>query len=141
MHEGQAFEDFAAFKRAMLAWANNPDTQFSYRGKKLDSTRDTMVCAHADCPFQISAVRNEDQDCMVVANLMGEHTCADAGPVIRNPSSRQSWLQQILPTTLPTTKDTTPRQIIDAVALHHHVAINYEAGKKVKKLALGDDLI
>ena len=78
---------------------------------------------------------------MVVANLMGEHTCADAGPVIRNPSSRQSWLQQILLATLPTTKDTTPRQIIDAVAFHHHVAINYEAAKKVKKLALGDDLI
>jgi hypothetical protein len=141
VHEGQEFEDFAAFKRAMLAWANNPDTQFSYRVKKSDSTRNTMVCAHADCPFRISAVRNEDRDCVVVANLMEEHTCTGAGPVIRNPSSRQSWLQQILPTTLPITKDTTPRQIIDAVALHHHVTINYEAAKKAKKSALGDDLI
>ena len=72
---------------------------------------------------------------------MEEHTCADAGPVIRNPSSWQSWLQQILPTTLPTTKDTTPRQIIDAVALCHHVIINYEAANKAKKSVLGHDLI
>ena len=92
VHGGQGFGDFAAFKRAKLAWASSPDSQFSYR-------------------------------------------------VSRNQSSRQSWLQQILPTTLPITKGMTSRQIIDAVALHHYVTINYEAAKKAKKLALGDDLI
>ena len=55
------------------------------------------------------------------------HTCAGAGPVICNPSSRQSWLQQILPTTLPITKETAPRKIIDAVSLHHQVRLFFIA--------------
>ena len=67
VHEGQAFEDFAAFKRAMLAWANDPDTQFSYRVRKSDSTRNKMVCALAGRPFRVSAVRNEDRNCVVVS--------------------------------------------------------------------------
>ena len=93
----------------MLGRANNPDTQFAYRVKKSDSTRNTMMCAHADCPFRISAVKKEGRGSVVVINLMEEHTCTGAGPVIRNPPSQQSWLQQVLPTTLPINKDTIPR--------------------------------
>ena len=52
VHECQEFEEFSAFKGA---WANNPDSQFSYRVKKSDSTRNTMACAHADCRPRFSA--------------------------------------------------------------------------------------
>ena len=90
VHKGQEFEDFAAFKRAMLAWANNPDSQFSYRVKKSDSTQNTMVCAHVGCPFRVSAIRSEDRVCVVVVNLIEEHPCAGAGLVARNQSSWQS---------------------------------------------------
>ena len=78
---------------------------------------------------------------MVVANLMEKHTSTGTGSVIRNLSSRQSWLLQILSTTLPPTKGTTPRQINDTATLHHHVTINYKAAGKAKKSALGDGLI
>ena len=46
---------------------------------------------------------------------MEEHTCTSAGPIIRNPSSRQSWLATADPLTI--SNDTTPRQNIDAVGL------------------------
>jgi hypothetical protein len=45
-----------------------------------------------------------------------------------------------LPETITITKNTTPRDIIDAVVLRHHVTINYEAAKKAKTHALGDDM-
>ena len=99
-----------------------------------------MGRAHVDCPFWVFAVRNEDRNCVVVVNLIVEHICASVGLVARSQSSRQSWPQHILPTTLPITKETTPRRIIDPVVSHHHVTINYEAAKKAK-LALGDDLV
>ena len=68
------------------------------------------------------------------------HTCLDAAPVHRGGSSQQRWLQRKLPSTLPVTKTTTPQQIIDAVALHHKVQLNYESAKKARKAALGDYL-
>ena len=85
VHEGQEFDDFADFKRAILAWANYPDSEFSHRVKKSDSA----LCAHAGCSSRVSAVRNEGQDCVVAVNLIEEHTCAGAGPVARNHGMRR----------------------------------------------------
>ena len=69
-----------------------------------------------------------------------EHNCVGAGQISHSPSSQQSWLQRILPAALSINKSTAPRAIIDAVKLHHHVTITYDAAKKAKKLLLGDDL-
>jgi len=58
---------------------------------------------------------------------MDEHTCVGAPPVKRGLATERWWLQEILPTVITVTKTTTPKQIIDAMALHHQVAISYQA--------------
>jgi hypothetical protein len=67
-----------------------------------------------------------------VATIVDEHNCVGAPPVKRGFTTQQWWLQEILPTVITVTKTTTPKQIIDAMALHHQVAISYQAAKKVK---------
>ena len=71
---------------------------------------------------------------VVVYSLNEEYTCLGAALAHRGQLSLRSKLQQVLPRTLPVT-ETTPQQIIDAVALHHKAQINYETA------ALGDYLL
>ena len=66
----------------------------------------------------------------MVASVGGEHNCIGAGQIGYGPSSQQTWLQRILPTTLVVSKSTSPREIVDAVKLHHHIS-TYDAAKKV----------
>ena len=124
----------------MQDWALEGETKFTYHYKKSDSARNIVVCVHDDRPFRVSAIYSASKECVVVYSVDEVHNCLGAAPVYRGQSSQQSWLQRILPSTLPVTKTTTPQQIIDAVALHHKVKINYEAAKKAKKAALGDYL-
>jgi len=69
-----------------------------------------------------------------------DHTCVGTASVQRSIASTQAWLQEILPSTIMITKATKPNDISDTVAHKHGVVIGYEAAKKAKKLALGDDL-
>jgi hypothetical protein len=46
-------------------------------------------------------------------------------------------LREILPTVITVTKTTTPKQIINAMALLHQVAMSYQAAKKAKSFVLG----
>ena len=64
-----------------------------------------------------------------VHSLDEKHTRLGAAPVNRGRSSQQGWLQRIFPSTLSATKTTTPRLVIDAVALHHKVQIKLQKGK------------
>ena len=140
MQEGDEFVSFKAFKAAMQDWAMAGAHKFNLRYKKSDSSRNVVVCAHDDCPFRISATFSSTRQCVVVVSIGEEHNCVGAGQISHGPSSQQTWLQRILPATLSINKSTTPRAIIDAVKLHHHVTITYDAAKKAKKLLLGDDL-
>ena len=100
----------------------------STESKKSDRQRNHIVCVHDFCLFSVYASYNSAKEYIVVGSI---NEC-------RGQSSQQTWLQRILPTTITITKATTPRQIIDAVGLHHHDRINYEAAKRN---ALGDDLL
>ena len=111
-----------------------------YRYNKSDATRNTVLCVHDDCSFRARAIYSASRECVVVYSLDEVHTCLGAAPVHRGQSSQQSWLQRILPNTLPVTKTTTPQKIIDAVTLHHKAKINHEAAKKAERAALGDYL-
>jgi kynurenine formamidase len=140
LHLGQQFPTFAAFKQAMQNWVVHGESKFTYHVKKSDRTCCNIVCTHSDCPFHVYAGYSSVLDCVVISSIEAEHTCVGAGPVVRQQSSQQSWLQRILPETITITKNTMPRDIIDAVTLRHHVTINYEAAKKAKSYALGDDI-
>jgi hypothetical protein len=50
-----------------------------------------------------------------VVGIEEEHNCTGVRPVERSSSSRQNWLQRVLPTTITTSKATTPAMIRDAV--------------------------
>ena len=109
MREGDRFVDFKAFKTAMQDWGLSGNTKFNIRYQKSDSSRNIVVCAEAGCPFRIYAVLSGNKEYVSVATVLDEHNCAGAAP------SQQTWLQRILPTTIPLSKTTTPQQIIDAV--------------------------
>ena len=100
VYGGQEFEDFA-FKRAM----------WPLPGEKFGLTRNIPTALSG-----LSAVRGSGQP-------DGGHICAGSGLVGRSQSSRQSRLQQILPTTLSITEETTPRQIFNAVVNRHRLAM------------------
>lgn len=140
MREGDRFVDFKAFKIAMQDWGLSGHTKFNIRYQKSDSSRNIVVCAQAGCPFRVYAVLSSNKEYVSVATVVDEHNCVGAAPTFRSLASQQTWLQRILPTTIPLSKTTTPQQIIDAVALHHRVTVSYQAAHKAKKTILGDDL-
>ena len=140
MQEGDEFVDFKAFKAAMQDWAMTGVPKFNFRYKKSDSSRNVVVCAHDNCPFRISATYSSTRQCVVVVSIGEEHNCISAVQISHGPSSQPTWLQRILPTTLSISKSTAPREIIDAVKLHHNTTITYHAANKAKRLLLGDDL-
>jgi hypothetical protein len=55
------------------------------------------------------------KECVTVVGIEEEHNCTGVRPVERSSSSRQNWLQRVLPTTITTSKATTPAMIRDAV--------------------------
>jgi len=127
LQEGDRFADFSGFKTAMQDWGFKGQIKLSFGYQKSDSTRKIVVCAHAGCPFRIYRVLSNNKDYVLVATVMDEHTCVGAPPVKRGLATERWWLQEILPTVITVTKTTTPKQIIDAMALHHQVAISYQA--------------
>ena len=52
----------------------------------------------------------------------------------------QTWLKQILPTTISISKSTSPRAIVAAVERQHDVIISYNTAKRAKKNHLEEDL-
>jgi len=140
LQEGDRFPDFKAFKTAMQDWGLKGQIKFNFRYQKSDSTRKIVVCAHTGCPFRVYAVLSGNKEYVSVATIVDEHNCVGAPPAKRGLATQQWWLQEILPTVITVTKTTTPKQIIDAMALHHQVAISYQAAKKAKSFVLGDDI-
>ena len=118
---------------AMHGWHLECETKFTYRYKKSHSIRNIVVFVHDDCPFRVSAIYSASGGCVVVYSIDAVHNCLGASPVHRGQSSQHSWLQRILPSTLPVTKTTTPQQIIDAAALHHKVKSTMKLQKRQRK--------
>jgi hypothetical protein len=114
MQEGDEFVDFKAFKAAMQDWAMTGVHKFNFRYKKSDSSRNVVVCAHDNCPFRISATYSSTRQCVVVVSIGEEHNCIGAGQISHGPSSQQTWLQRILPTTLSISNVTPPIQLYGA---------------------------
>ena len=141
IHENQEFPDFKSFKIAMQDWALTNPMRFSFRYQRSDRKRNVVICVHETCPFRVNATFSAVKECVVVVSVKEDHNCIGSAIVPRGPSSQQSWIQRILPTTISVTKSTSPQQIIDAIALHHKVSINYDAAKKAKRLVLGDDMV
>jgi len=125
LQEGDRFPDFKAFKTAMQDWGLKGQIKFNFRYQKSDSTRKIVVCTHTGCPFRVYAVLSGNKEYVSVATIVDEHNCVGAPPAKRGLATQQWWLQEILPTVITVTKTTTPKQIIDAMALHHQVVIRY----------------
>ena len=100
VQEGDQFVDFKAFKAAMQDWSTTGAHKFNFRYKKSNSLRNIVVCAHDDCPFRVSAIYSSTRQCVVVVSIGGKHNCIGAGQIGCGPSSQQTWLQRILPTSL-----------------------------------------
>ena len=115
---GQEFDNFKSFKTAMQDWALSNPRKFTFRFKKSDRTRNTVVSVHADstgCPFKVNATYSVAMECVTVVGIEEEHNCTGVRPVERSSSSRQNRLQRVLPTTITTSKATTTAMIRDAV--------------------------
>ena len=124
----------------MQDWSMAGAHKFNFRYKKSDSSRNIVVCAHDDCPFRVSATYSSTRQCVVVASTGGEHNLH-----WRRPNWLRSFFAADLATAYPTDdpcrqQSTSPREIVDAVKLHHHVTITYNTTKNSKRLLLSDDL-
>ena len=123
---GQEFDDFKSFKTVMQDWALSDPRKFTFRFKKSDRTRNTIVCVHADstgCPFKVNGTYSVARECVTVVAIEDEHNCTGVRPMERSSSSRQDWLQRVLPTTITISKATTPAMIQDAVTHKHGIQI------------------
>ena len=109
----------------MQDWGLKGQMKFNFQYQKSDSTRKIVVCTHTGCPFRVYAVLSGNKEYVSVATIMDEHNCVGAPPANCGLATQQWWLQEILPTVITVTKTTTPKQIIDAMALHHQVVIRY----------------
>ena len=109
----------------MQDWALSDPRKFTFRFKKSDRTRNTVVCVHADtgCPFKVNATYSLVKERVTMIGIEEEHNCTGVRPVERSLSSRQDWLLRVLPTTITISKATTPAMIQDAVAHKHGVRI------------------
>ena len=126
LYIGQEFDDFKSFKTAMQDWALSDPRKFTSRFKKSDRTRNTIVCVHAystGCPFKVNETYSVARKCVTVVAIEDEHNCTGVRPVERSSSSRQDWLQRVLPTTITISKATTPAMIQDAVTHKHGIQI------------------
>ena len=89
---GQEFDDFKSFKTAMQDWALSDPRKFTFRFKKSDRTRNTIVCVHADstgCPFNVTATYSVARECVTAVAVEDEHNCTGVRPAERSSSSLQ----------------------------------------------------
>jgi len=80
------------------------------------------------------------KECATATVVENDHTCVGTAPAQRSIASTQAWLQKILLSPITIAEAMKPSDISDAVTHKRGVVIGYEAAKRAKKLAFGDDL-
>ena len=112
----------------MQDWAMAGVHKFNFRHEKSDSSRNA-VYAHDNCLFRISATYSSTSQCVVMVSVGEEHNCIGTGQISHGPSSQQTWLQRILPTTLSISKSKTPITTLPAVSIALHAILSHTTSR------------
>ena len=136
---GQHYSPFDDLKKALQDWSIQE--KFSYRVTKRDTTRGIYACKVQGCPWRVRANKTELGD-IVVTVLEVSHNCIleRTAANIRSTSSKQQWIQEILPQHLVITQSTSPRDIQDCLRLRFSEIIDYQVALRAKQALLSDGL-
>ena len=136
----QSFETFSDFKTQLHQWAIAES--FVIKIEKSDRSRCVVKCrSAAECPFHIRATWNQKEERVIITTLNSTHTtCLGAAPVPRASSSHSVYLPEAVPKILAITKKTKPKDIQQAMQLHHNVSIGYAVAHKTLQYLNGQDI-
>jgi hypothetical protein len=124
--EGQLFYSFKALQHAVEEWALREN--FTTRTPLKDNKRVEYRCyQHAShgCPFRIFATWKNDA--VGIRKLEPLHTCFAVATPKYSHVNTQEWLQREVPKLLRVTKETTPKQIVEAVQFRYGETVQYQA--------------
>ena len=136
---GQHYSSFNDLKKVLQDWSVRE--KFSYGVSKQDSTRGIYVCKIQGCPWRVRANRTELGDIVVMVleishNCILERTAANS----QSTSSKQQWIQEILPQHLVITQATSPRDIQNCLRLRFSEIIDSQVALRAKQALLSDGL-
>lgn len=130
---------FSSFKNLFIALKDwSISAKFTNQITKADTKCVIVDCAIPTCIFHLWAYIHEDEY-VIVGTLADIYTCLGSALTSCRTSSRQSWLQYILPTIISITKDTKLQAIIEAVQLRFQEKIQYNAAFLAKTALLADN--
>jgi hypothetical protein len=134
--EGQLFYSFKALQHAVEEWALKEN--FTTRTPLKDNKRVEYRCyQHAShgCPFRIFATwKNE---AVGIRKLEPLHTCFAVATPKYSHVNTQEWLQREVPKLLRVTKETTPKQIVEAVQFRYGETVQYQAALDCRNALAG----
>lgn len=152
---GDTFPTWQLLKWQIQQWA--VIEHFAFITPRKDHQYVTYACHDVTCLWTVKG-RLNDELVWEVYEINSDHTCLNTGPVSRSVANTQRWvssstqfpsmslvsntqqLRETIPHHLVVTKDTTPKQIQDCIALIYRQDVNYQAAHRAKQALLDNTL-
>jgi hypothetical protein len=124
--DGAEFTNWDACRKAIKDWSILAKFNFATPMKNKD--RATYSCVVDGCLWKCLARRNK-QGIIQLRIANSEHNCEGAADSKRKASSTKEFLDEVIPQFIRISEKTTPKEVIDCIALQFGETISYQVAR------------
>jgi hypothetical protein len=129
---GQIFNTFTAFREALKKYSM--ENGFSFKFKKNETHRVTVVCKSHGCPWRIHVSRLATTQLVSIKTMTSAHTCE--GSSDKPDRATRSWIGSIIRDKLKVFPDYKPKDIAIDIQREYGIQLNYSQAFRAKESAM-----